>query len=154
MPIFVGLIFIGNDWFTFIAIILLPLLILMSTISAYENIRFFAAVTQTGGLLNKSWGKFILVSLFMFSFVGLFYLAIQTWLVEFIIKSGLISTLTNDPEFTTILTEGFSAFISSFCFISYLIFTVSASGVLYFTLKETHTAKDLLSRIKNIKAKE
>ena len=81
------------------------------------------------------------------------FFAIQSSLIEFIINSGLISSLTDDYEFTNLLAIGFSAFIVSFCFLSYLIFTVSASGVLFFTIKETHTAKDLISRIKNIKAK-
>ncbi len=154
VPIFIGLISIGNGWFVFIALVLFPLLVLISTISSYENIRFFGAVAQVGGLLNKNWGKFITSSLFIFGFVYLFFATIQTSLVEFIINSGLISSLTSDYELTKTLSTGFSAFIVSFCFLSYLVLSVSSSGVLYFTLKETHTAKNLIERIKNIKEKK
>ena len=153
VPIFIGLISINNGWFTFIAVLLLPLLLLICTISAYDNISFFGAVSLVGGLLNKSWLKFVSVSLFSLGFVYIFFLAIQTSLVEFIISAGVIGALTNDPEFSQQLTLGFSAFIISFSFLSYLILSACASGILYFTLKETHTAKDLLNRIHKIKAK-
>lgn len=154
IPIFVGLITIGNGWFVFMAFLLLPLLILMCSISSNENISFFTSVSLTGGLLNKNWIKFISTSLAFMFLSWVFFMASSTILDEFIVKTGIIWSLTDDEAFANSLSLGFSAFMVAFSFILYLILTASSFGVLYYTLKETYTAKDLLARIKNITAKE
>lgn len=153
IPIFVGLITIGNGWFVFIAFLLLPLLILMCSISSNENISFFTSVSLTGGLLNKNWIKFISITLAFMFLSWIFFMASSTILDEFIVKTGIIWSLTDDEAFANNLSLGFSAFLVAFSFILYLILTASSFGVLYYTLKETYTAKDLLARIKNITAK-
>ena len=84
----------------------------------------------------------------------LFYSAVSLVLDNLFIKTGIIWSLTDDDEFTNTLSIGISAFVVAFSFISNLILLGISSGVLYFTLKETYTAKDLMSRIKTIKAKE
>jgi len=154
MPIFVGLVIIGNGWFTFLAFLLLPMLILITCVSSNENISFFSAVTQIGGLLNKSWGKFLGNSITFLFLVWLFFISTSTVLNNFIVKNGILWSLTNDEELANSISIGISAFLVIFSFITYLVFLASSSGLLYFTLKEAFTAKDLLTRIKSIKAKK
>ncbi len=153
-PVFVGLIAIGNGWFVFLAFLLLPLLILMSSVSSNENINFFAAAGKTSSLLNNNWFKFIALSLLISALLSLFFFSINAIFDSLIVKTGIIWSLTDDDEIANSLSLGFSAFLISFSFLSYLILMSASSCVLYYTLKETHTAKDLLVRIKNITAKE
>jgi uncharacterized membrane protein SpoIIM required for sporulation len=154
IPIFIGLIAIGNGWFIFLAFLLLPLLILMCSISANENIHFFAAVGQTGRLLNKSWAKLISLTLIFFILVWVFFISCRSVFDTFIIKEGLIWGLTDDEDIASTLSVAISSFIISFNFIVYLILMATSFGVLYFTLKETFTAENLIARISKIKAKE
>ena len=154
VPVFVGLIVIGNGWFTFLAFLLLPILILMGTISANENVNFFIAAGQTGRLLNRSWIKFVSLSLSLAFLVYLFFISISTVLNEFIVKTGFLWSITDDENIASAISMGISAFLVSFSFLSYLMLMASSFCVLYHTLKESFTAKDLLFRIKNITAKE
>jgi hypothetical protein len=153
IPLFVGLILIGNGWFIFLAFMLLPLLVLVCSISANENINFFKSISQTGGMLNKSWSKFIGLSLIFFLISWLFFIAFSSALNTFIIKDGLIWSLTNDQEVATTISIAISAFLISFSFLVYLILMASSFSVLYYTLKETYTAENLISRISLIKSK-
>ncbi|OFY97647.1 MAG: hypothetical protein A3K10_13530 [Bacteroidetes bacterium RIFCSPLOWO2_12_FULL_31_6] len=154
VSIFVGLIIIGNGWFTFLAFLLLPLMVLVCSVSANENSSFFSAVGQTGRLLHKSWSKFIGLSLVLLLISWLFFISFITVFNTFIIKDGLIWSLTADQEMATTITIALAAFLISFSFLTYLILMASSFGALYFTLKETYTAENLIDRISRIKSKK
>ncbi|PJA06627.1 MAG: hypothetical protein COX70_09130 [Flavobacteriales bacterium CG_4_10_14_0_2_um_filter_32_8] len=154
VSIFVGLIVIGNGWVIFLAFLLLPLLVLMCCISVNENSSFFRAVGQIGRLLHKSWWKFIALSLLLSVISMLSYTSFVSVFVKFIIRDGLIWSLTANQEMATTITIALAAFLISFSFLTYLILIASSSGVLYFTLKETYTAENLIDRISRIKSKK
>ncbi|MBL4594913.1 MAG: stage II sporulation protein M [Flavobacteriales bacterium] len=154
VPIFVGLIAIGSGWFVFLAFLLLPVFILMGVISANENISFFAAAGQTSGLLNKNWMKFIALMLAVAFLFYLFFSSANTILNTFFVKSVIVGALTSDESVSSSISTGISAFLICFTFLSCLMLISASCCVLYHTLKESHTAKDLLFRIKNISAKE
>jgi len=126
----------------------------MCSISANESISFFSAVSRTGRLLNGSWSKFIGLSLVFFFISWLFFISISAIFNNFIIKDGILWALTDDEEIATLFTIGLSAFINSFCYLTYFALMATTYGVLYFTLKETYTAENLISRIATIKSKE
>lgn len=154
VSIFVGLIAIGNGWLTFLAFLLLPVLILVGSVSANENVSFFIAAGQASQLLNRSWMKFISLTLSLAFLVYLFFISVNTVLNEFIVKTGLLWSITDDESIASSISLGISAFLVCFGFLSYLVLTSTSFCVLYYTLKESYTAKDLLSRIKNITAKK
>ena len=154
VSIFVGLIVFGNGWVIFLAFLLLPLMILMCSVSANENSSFFSAVGQAGRLLHKSWSKFIALSLVLLFISWLFFISFISVFNTFIIKDGLIWSLTADQEMATTITIALAAFLISFSFLTYLILMASSFGLLYFTLKETYTAENLMDRISRIKSKK
>lgn len=154
VSIFVGLIVIGNGWVIFLAFLLLPLMILTCSVSANENSSFFSAVGQAGRLLHKSWSKFIALSLVLLFISWLFFISFISVFNTFIIKDGLIWSLTANQDVATTITIALAAFLISFSFLTYLILMASSFGVLFFTLKETYTAENLMDRISRIKSKK
>lgn len=152
IPIFVGLIAIDNGWFIFLAFLLFPLLILMTTISTHQNVSFFKAINLIGGLLNRRWGILLLVSLFFFGLSTLLYLATMGALNVLFLENALVWMLTDDDQIAQKISLGVAIFQLVFSFFTYLVLTLIASSVMYYTLKESYTAENLLGRIKAIKS--
>jgi len=132
LPIYIGLIMIGNGWFIALACVILPLLIFMVTIVPHQEIGFFQAVSFTGVLL--------------------FYLAVNYLSNILLIENTLIYLLTNDNEIATSISLGISVFILSFSFALYFILSLIYSSILFYTLKESYSAEDLVNRISNIRS--
>ena len=151
--IFVGLIATGSGWFSFLAFLMLPFLLLISNISAIEHLHFFAAVSRTSSLLAKNWLRFFALSLVFLVMSWLFFAAVKFIFDDFLIKTGVLWVLTNSDYLSQTLSVGISSFIICFTFLTFLALLVSFFSVFYFTLKETYTAENLLSRIKNIKVR-
>ena len=152
IPIFVGLITIDNPWFFFLALLLFPLLSLMTTISAQQNVSFFKAINLVGGLLNKRWGLFLLISLFFFGLSFVLFLASSGALNVLFIQNALVWMLTDDGEVAQKITIGISIFQLIFSFLTYISLTLTTNSILFYTLKESYTAESLITRINEIKA--
>lgn len=152
IPIFIGLIAIGSGWFILLAFLLFPLLILMTTISAHQNVSFFKAINLIGGLLNKRWGLLLVISFFFFAVSGLVYLASSGALNILFIQNAIVWMLTDDDLIAEKITVGISVFQLIFSFLLYIVLTLIANSVLFYTLKESYTAENLISRINQIKA--
>lgn len=154
IPVFIGLVMIGNGWFMVLGFILLPFLIFIVSISTHQGTSFFAAVNLTGGLLHKRWVKLIGMS-FVFFFVGfLFYFATAYASNILLIEDAFIWMLTDDSEVASKISTGISAFQIMFSFSLYLVLTVISSSLLFYTLKESYSADNLISRINKIKASQ
>jgi uncharacterized membrane protein SpoIIM required for sporulation len=154
IPLFVGLIMIGNEWFIALAFIMLPLLVFMTGVSSSQNISFFKAVNFSGGLLNKRWLIFVGISL-VFSAIGmLFFLATNFALNILFIENALIWMLTDDSDVASKISVGISVFQLAFSFLVYLVLLIISNSLMFYTFKESYTAENLISRINKIRATE
>jgi len=152
VPIYIGLVMIGNGWFTVLAFILLPLLVFIVSVTANQNTSFFKAVSLIGGLLHKRWGKLIGIVAVFLAIGLLFYLTMYYALNILLLENALIWMLTDDDDVASKISIGLSAFLVAFSFLLYLVLTIVSSSLLFYTLKESYSAENLIARINKIKA--
>lgn len=131
------------------AIVLLPLLTCMASISLFENGGLFTGIRFFRGFIQHSWGKFVVLSLVMFVFAS------ALLLLAVVIYFGLLGyvlniSITDSIETQQLIQFGGQTFVACFGFFSYFVLSIAASSTIYFTLKETSTANNLFERIRNI----
>lgn len=152
IPIFIGLIAIDNAWFMALAFLLFPLLTLITSISTQQNISFFKSINLLGGLLNKRWGMFLLISIFFFCLSAIVFFASMGVLNVLFLQNALVWMLTDNDDVAQKITLGISVFQVIFSFLTYIVLSLIANSILFYTLKEAYTAENLLVRINQIKA--
>ena len=151
IPLFIGLIMIDNWIFISLAFIFFPLLIFMSAVATNENIFFFNAISLSGSLLYKKWISFLAISIVFFSIALLLYLTSFYGLKLLFVQDALVWMLTDDDVVAEKISLGLSVFQTSFSFLIFLVLSAISNSLLFFTLKESYTAENLISRIHQIK---
>ena len=140
-----------NVFFLMLAgFIILPLLLLMVSISLLQSESLIGAIRLAPQYLKNNWLKFFLISLLLYASVaGL--MGVLNFGIGYSIKESLLLTITDNLRTQIILEFSLKVFISIFCFQLLLTLITVAMGHLFFTLKETNTADNLFNRIRSIK---
>lgn len=151
-PLFISLLMIDNSFIKALAFVLLPILIFMSAVATHENIFFLSAISLSGSLLYNKWLALFGISLVFFSIGCLVYITGVYGLKLLFVQDALVWMLTDDDLVAEKISMGLSVFQTAFSFLIYLVLSVISSSLLFYTLKESYTAEDLISRIGQIKA--
>ncbi len=151
-PLFISLILLDNWVFTLTAFLIFPLLIFMSAVATNQNIFFFNAINLSGSLLYKKWFTFIGIALLFFSMAFVLYLTSFYGLNLLFVQDALVWMLTDDDVIAEKISLGLSVFQTTFSFLTFLVLTAISNSLLFYTLKESYSAENLISRIHQIKA--
>ncbi len=144
--------FIGLGWGIFFFIVLLPLLINILKTSYKQNIFFLQGIGPGLKLINKSFGKFLLLNL-EFMFLGTLLMIIISpltlgGLFDFIQWNFWLEETYADMTINFLLVFVFFA-VSLFA----INFIVVANSLIYYSMMEKSTGYYLRQRIKNIGTK-
>jgi hypothetical protein len=148
--LFAFIIYTDVDFTFTVAQVLFPLLIFISCVSYFQKITFYESIGYARDLLSKSWSKFI-VSAGVFALLSvIIYITTIYGLRILFIQDALVWVLTDDEIISGKISLGLVAFQSFLSFFLYLTLSIISNSLLFFTLKEAHTAEHLVSKIKTI----
>lgn len=148
------IIFTGEGISHFGAQALFALLTFICCVAFFEGLSFGNAIPYSFKLLGESWGRLFL-NMFVYFLLGMIvYLGLMYSARNLRINSALIWMLTDDPVVAGKITTGIYAFLQFLSLLLYQLLLLISGILLYFTLKEMHTAGHLLARIKELKAEK
>ena len=150
--LFSALLYMDMMWTHLIAFLVLPFFLAMIFVSSWQRTTPWKAAEQTGTLLHQDWVKFFGL-MFRVTLITGGMLAINQWIFKRYIIPNLVWGVSNSNASAQAFINGTSAFVVSFSFFTSIYMMTSLCVILYFSLKETFEAGDLITRIKNIRAK-
>lgn len=148
------IIFTGEGVSHVIAQSLFAVLIFFCCVAFFEGLSFGSAIAYGFKLLGESWGRLFL-NMFVFFILGMVvYLGVMYSARVLFINEALIWMLTDDARVAAKISTGIYAFMQFLSLLLYLSLQLISGTLLYFTLKEIHTAGHLLTKIKELKAEK
>lgn len=131
--------------------VLLPVMVYFCCVAFFENLSFGKAIAYGFRLLGESWGRLFLCILVFFLLGLMIYVASAYLMRTLNIDTAVLWMLTDDAQVASNIASGIAAFQGFASFFLYVVLLLISGSLLYFTLKEMHTASHLLRRIREMK---
>ncbi len=150
--VFVGFIAVVEDGYQLFAFVLFPIFSLISSIVINQNVSLFKGINLMGSLLYNQWSSFIIGAIFSFTISWVLFIILSFGMKYLFLENSLLWILTNDESALAKIKIGITTFQISVGILFYMIFNSIFNSLLFYTLKEINTAKNLISRIHQIKS--
>lgn len=141
--------FLPIGWAVFIAIFLIPLMLLANYTACVEEIFIFTGIARVFRLFSHSFGKFLFLNL-KFILIAFFILLLSNPSFYGQLLSFLHWNLWLEEKYVDIIFNFIASFMYFLCVLLCMQIVLSANNLLYYTLKETVTGQGLIERINQI----
>ncbi|TAH26026.1 MAG: stage II sporulation protein M [Cytophagales bacterium] len=142
--------FLFNQSLIWVFFFIFPFFTLVSIVSIAANINIYQSIAYTFRLINSNLNKFITTHLFFLLVISILYFTFLYGLELLFIDKALVWMVTDEGITAERISLGIMVFQTFISILAYMSITFVANFFLYFSLKETYTAENLIANIQKI----